>query len=182
MDDVKISKFMSLVLRHEPQALGVELDANGWTDFVEFSDKLTAKLKVSRQDIEKLVATNPKQRFIIANGRIRANQGHSVEIDLALNASAPPATLFHGTTDEAWQSIKRQGLVKRERTHVHLSKDVETAEIVSKRRKAPWVILTVNTVGMSDAGSKFYLADNGVWLVEHVPAQFIGIEKQLGTK
>jgi putative RNA 2'-phosphotransferase len=180
MDEVKISKFMSLVLRHEPQALGIELDSNGWTSFETFAAKMQFKFGVTTDELKRLVATNPKQRFIIEEGKIRANQGHSVEIDLALKPVLPPDVLFHGTTRNAWASINVQGLLKAERTHVHLSADIPTAEIVSKRRKGPWVILAVAAKQLSNAGQNFFKSENGVWLVDHVPPSYITLNKEWG--
>jgi putative RNA 2'-phosphotransferase len=180
MDEVKISKFMSLVLRHEPQALGVTLDQNGWTDFGVFAEKMNSKFDVSEAELKRLIATNPKQRFILENGRVRANQGHSLNVDLALEATTPPDVLFHGTTQSAWASIKTQGLLKQDRQHVHLSKDVETAEIVAKRRKGPWIILAVDAKTMHTT-QQFFLSANAVWLVESVPQEHIRIQKELGT-
>jgi putative RNA 2'-phosphotransferase len=180
MDEVKISKFMSLVLRHEPQALGIELDANGWTDFEAFAAKMQSKFGVTTDELKRLVATNPKKRFIIENGKIRANQGHSLEIDLGLSPISPPDVLFHGTTKTAWASIQVQGLLKSERTHVHLSADIPTAEIVSKRRKGPWIILAVAAKQLNDTGQKFFKSENGVWLVDHVPPDYITVSKEWG--
>jgi putative RNA 2'-phosphotransferase len=180
MDDVKISKFMSLVLRHEPQALGVTLDQNGWTDFIDFAEKMKAKFGISEADLRGLIVTNPKQRFIIEDGKVRANQGHSLDVDLALEATTPPDVLFHGTTQSAWASIKTQGLLKRDRQHVHLSKDLETAQIVAKRRKGPWTILAIDAKAMS-ATHKFFLSANAVWLVDDVPPAHITIQKEWGT-
>jgi putative RNA 2'-phosphotransferase len=180
MDEVKISKFMSLVLRHEPQALGVTLDQNGWTDFVDFAAKMKARFGISEADLRELIATNPKRRFILEEGNVRANQGHSLDVDLALEATTPPDVLFHGTTQSAWASIKTQGLLKQDRQHVHLSNDVETAEIVAKRRKAPWTILAINAKTMN-ATHKFFLSANAVWLVDSVPPEHITIQKDWGT-
>jgi putative RNA 2'-phosphotransferase len=180
MDEVKISKFMSLVLRHEPQALGVTLDQNGWTDFGVFAEKMKGKFGTSEADLRRLISTNPKQRFILENGRVRANQGHSLDVDLALEATMPPDVLFHGTTLSAWVSIKTQGLLKQDRQHVHLSKDVETAEIVAKRRKGPWIILAVDAKTMHTT-QQFFLSANAVWLVDNVPPEHIKIQKEWGT-
>ncbi len=128
MDEVRISKFMSRVLRHEPQALGVILDSEGWTDFARFASLMQAKFGISEPQLVRLVDTNPKKRFIIRGGRIRANQGHTVDVDLGLLPSAPPASLFHGTTRRSYDTIRIEGLKKIERNHVHLSPDLATAE------------------------------------------------------
>ena len=171
----RISKFLSLVLRHEPGKIGLTLDAAGWADV----DDLLAKLhshgrSLSRTDLEEVVATNEKKRYAFSEDgrRIRASQGHSIDVQLGYTQKAPPDRLFHGTATRFVDSIKASGLIKGERHHVHLSADAETARKVGQRHGKP-VILIVLSVEMQKAGHVFYQSDNGVWLVEHVPSGFL---------
>lgn len=173
--DRALSKFLSLILRHRPGVVGLSLDAAGWVGV----DDLLAGLRrqdrwseVTLSDVERVVADNPKQRFELADGRIRARQGHSVPVDLGLEALAPPARLFHGTVARVLPAIRREGLRKMRRHHVHLSADVATATQVGGRRGAP-VVLTVRAGAMAAAGHVFYRSGNGVWLTKHVPPEFI---------
>jgi putative RNA 2'-phosphotransferase len=173
--DVSQSKFLSLVLRHQPEAIGVSLDPNGWIDVEVLLEAMARHgKKLSREDLERLVRESDKQRFTLSEDgkRIRANQGHSVEVDLALTPQTPPEILYHGTVDRFLDSILATGLRKGDRHHVHLSANVETAQKVGERRGKP-VILEVLSGDMHRAGHPFFLSNNGVWLVEHVPTQFI---------
>lgn len=178
MDDVQISKFMSLVLRHEPASLGIALDQNGWTDLSDFTERMNRKFGVKDADIQRIVAANSKQRFVIRDGRIRANQGHSVEVDLQLQPLAPPRTLYHGTTRQALDSIMTLGLMKSQRRHVHLSEDAVIAEQVSTRRAGPWVVLAVESGPMHQRGAVFFRSENNVWLTEIVAPEFLSIVKE----
>ncbi|MGO7584479.1 RNA 2'-phosphotransferase [Rhizobium ruizarguesonis] len=171
--ETEVSKYMSYVLRHAPDAAGLTLDSEGWVSFDELEKVLASKYDVSRADIIEIVENNPKKRFTLADGRIRANQGHSVDIDLALNQVEPPAVLFHGTSLTNWHSIEREGLKKIQRHHVHLSADVETAKIVAARRKGEHIILRVDAARMFSEGHSFFVSDNGVWLAESVPVQYL---------
>ena len=171
----RASKFLSLVLRHAPGKAGIALDAEGWTDV----DALLAALakrghRLSRADLDLLVATNNKKRFAFdpTGARIRASQGHSVAVDLGLEPRVPPETLFHGTVARFLDSIRAQGLLRGSRRHVHLSPDVETARIVGARRGEP-VILTVRAGAMHAAGHGFFLSENGVWLTDAAPPEFL---------
>ena len=132
--ETEVSKYMSYVLRHAPEAAGLTLDAEGWVSLDELEKAVTSKYDVSRADIIAVVENNPKKRFTLADNRIRANQGHSVDVDLALTPVEPPAALYHGTSSANWHSIEREGLKKMQRHHVHLSADIETAKIVATRR------------------------------------------------
>jgi uncharacterized protein (TIGR02452 family) len=172
---VRVSKFLSLVLRHDPARIGITLDDAGWTDVDALLAACTAHgVAITRGELAAIVASSDKQRFALsADGeRIRANQGHSVEVDLQLPPAAPPATLFHGTVEPALASIRIEGLVRGKRHHVHLSRDLETASRVGARRGKP-VLLTIRAADMAAAGHVFYCSANGVWLVEHVPPEFI---------
>lgn len=172
---VSLSRFLSLILRHEPQRIGVTLDANGWISV----EKLLVALneygkRVTLSLLQQVVAENDKQRFAFSEDglQIRANQGHSVEVALDYAPSAPPAVLYHGTVRRFLTAIRAQGLLKGSRHHVHLSARREVALQVGQRRGQP-VILTVRAEAMVAAGHTFYRTPNGVWLVDHVPPQFL---------
>jgi putative RNA 2'-phosphotransferase len=177
-----LSKFLSLVLRHEPGAIGITLDQNGWVCVEELLHALATHGKpLARVDLESLVETCDKRRFALNANRsmIRANQGHSVEVDLGLPPMIPPDILFHGTIERHVPSIRAHGLVRGKRHHVHLSATRELAVIVGKRRGEPYV-LEVDTRGMVAAGLVFYRSKNGVWLTEHVPARFLNEDSRAG--
>jgi len=170
-----ISKYLSLVLRHDPAAAGVTLDAEGW---VGVDDLLAGAARhgfsFTRAELEEVVQTNEKQRFTLSHDsqRIRASQGHSVSVDLGLTPETPPEILYHGTVDRFLSSIMDQGLDKRSRQYVHLSPDVETATRVGGRRGQP-VILKIAAASMHSDGFRFFCSANGVWLTERVPPQYI---------
>ncbi len=166
---VRLSKRMSKALRHQPERVGLTLDPQGW---VKTTDLLTA-LGISREDLEEVVRSNDKQRFAIDGDRIRANQGHSVEVDLALLPTTPPDELFHGTVQEHLDDIMRDGLRPMSRHDVHLSPDRETARRVGARRGRP-LILVVDARRMHEDGHEFRVSANGVWLTQHVPAGYLG--------
>ncbi len=171
----RISKFLSLVLRHRPELIGIELDDQGWTPVAELIEKAQRHgTKLTDTELRQVVAESDKQRFALSATRtlIRANQGHSVAVDLDLEPAVPPEVLYHGTIPKFLGSIREQGLLKGQRHHVHLSPDEATANKVGSRRGRP-VILEIASAEMHAAGSVFYLSDNGVWLTEHVPALFI---------
>lgn len=173
----KTSKFLSLVLRHEPERIGITLDDAGWTDVnVLLAAAAAHGVAVTREELEQIVASSDKQRFALSpdGARIRANQGHSVPVELGLAPLAPPMLLYHGTPSRFVDSIRATGLRKGERHHVHLSADAETARIVGSRRGPP-VILIVRAADMAAAGHVFYRSENGVWLVDHVPPAFLEI-------
>ncbi|MGX5848982.1 RNA 2'-phosphotransferase [Mesorhizobium sp. PL10] len=172
-NETQISKFMSLVLRHAPQEAGLSLDENGWADLGALCAVIQAKFGASATEVQRIVDENPKKRFAIDGNRIRAVQGHSVDIDLGLSPSAPPAILCHGTKEEFLPAILREGLTSQSRQHVHLSKDIETARIVARRRKGKDVILRVDSAAMAGDGETFFLSDNGVWLTNHVPPRYL---------
>lgn len=179
-DQVRLSRRMSLVLRHRPETAGLTLDANGWVPVADF---LTA-LGISRPVLDLVVANNDKSRFAIAAGadgveRIRASQGHSrrVEVDLDLPPADPPAVLFHGTPRENLNSILRDGLRPRSRHHVHLSADVPTALVVGRRRSADVVVFEVAAGAMAAAGHVFHRSDNGVWLTSSVTPEHLSVKR-----
>jgi putative RNA 2'-phosphotransferase len=174
-DLAKHSKFLSYVLRHKPDAVGIVLDEEGWADIdALIAAAATHGEPLTRELIQQIVDENDKKRFAIsADGRrIRAVQGHSVSVDLKLTPQTPPAQLFHGTATRFVQSIRAEGLHSSNRQHVHLSPDEKTAVHVGSRHGKP-VVLIVNSGAMHAAGHVFYFSANGVWLTEAVPAQFI---------
>lgn len=173
---VSTSKFLSLILRHKPETIGVSLDVEGWLNIdrlIEAANQHGNNL--SLELVHEIVAQNDKKRFTLSDDglRIRANQGHSIRsVDLALTPQQPPGVLYHGTVAPFLASIRQQGLCKRSRNHVHLSPDVKTGKQVGSRRGKP-VVLIVDSAAMHEAGFEFYLSKNGVWLTDTVPAQFI---------
>jgi putative RNA 2'-phosphotransferase len=172
---VTVSKFLAKHLRHAPDALGLILQPGGW---VSVDDLLSACERVgfaiSYDELIECVETSDKKRFSFdkTGDLIRANQGHSVEVDLQLEAEEPPGLLYHGTVDRFFASIMAEGLKKGKRHHVHLSMDTETARKVGARRGKP-VILQVDAGTMHSRGFQFFLSTNGVWLVDSVPAGFL---------
>jgi len=175
---VSTSKFLSLVLRHDPTALGITLDSNGWADVDELLALLNAKGKpLTREQLDHVVSTNPKKRFAFNDDgtRIRASQGHSIEIDLALTPITPPDILYHGTATRFLDSIFEKGLIPGSRQHVHLTLDVEMTLEVAKRHGKP-ALLIINAKAMSQAGHLFYCSENHVWLTENVPAQYLTLD------
>ena len=171
-----LSKFLSFVLRHEPGAIGLTLDAQGWASIEELRTKSEAAGTVfSREDLLHVVATSDKKRFVLSadGGRIRAAQGHSVSVDLGLSPSEPPRVLYHGTATRFLEAILAEGLKPQARQQVHLSADEVTARSVGQRHGKP-VVLVVDAWRMHQAGFAFFLADNGVWLTDAVPPEFLG--------
>jgi putative RNA 2'-phosphotransferase len=174
-DLVKVSKFMSLVLRHKPEQIGLALDREGWAGLDELIERArTHGMLLTREIIVEVVRTSDKQRFALdeARERIRANQGHSVEVDLGLELVEPPLVLFHGTSKASVASIREAGLHAGRRQHVHLSPDQETARKVGSRHGAP-VVLRIDAAAMHAAGHPFFRSTNGVWLTDSVPTEFI---------
>lgn len=171
-DLVKISKFLSYVLRHKPDAIGLTLDPEGWADISEVIAK--ADIAITHEQLQAAVTTNDKRRFSIsADGlSIRANQGHSISVDLGLEPIQPPELLYHGTATRFLDSIKEQGLLPRNRQYVHLSADHATAVSVGERHGKP-VVLTLPARQMHQQGHQFLQARNGVWLTTHVPAPML---------
>lgn len=174
---VKISKFMSKCLRHQPELLGLTLEPGGW---VSVSDLLAGAARkgqpISREELEQVVAENDKKRFSFNENKtkIRASQGHSTDVDLQLKETVPPDVLYHGTVGASLTAIFDGGLKKMDRHAVHLSTSLETAAKVGSRRGSP-IILTVDAAKMVQDGFTFYVSDNGVWLTDHVPSQYIKV-------
>ncbi len=173
---VRVSKLLSYGLRHEPEKLGVTLDDSGWASVDQVLAALAAKgERLSPDDLADVVATSDKQRFAMSEDRqrIRANQGHSIPVQLDLPTREPPERLYHGTVDRFVPSIREHGLRRGSRTHVHLSIDEATARVVAGRRRGKAVILTVRAAQMHHDGFVFHRSDNGVWLTEHVPRAYL---------
>ena len=179
-DLIKASKFLSLVLRHKPEEIGLVLDGQGWASIHELIEKAGKHgMALTRELIAHVVETSDKQRFAIdpAGQRIRANQGHSIDVDLGLEPKAPPPVLFHGTAAAtALASIRLGGLHAGQRQYVHLSPDETTAVKVGQRHGPP-VVLRIDAARMAIAGHAFFLSTNGVWLTDSVPAEFIVFPK-----
>lgn len=177
------SKFISLVLRHKPEEIGLQLDEHGWADVEELIEKMNRKGgRLDREKLNEIVETNEKKRFAFNDDKtkIRASQGHSIEVDVQLPVAIPPDVLYHGTAQKNLDSILMQGLVKGNRLHVHLSDNYKTATHVGQRHGKP-VVLVINAKGMSEAGIPFYLSANGVWLVEnHIATQYLAVYNSLG--
>lgn len=172
---VRISKFLALVLRHDPGRIGLTLDPQGWVDVDALLGAAAAVgVPISRMELEEVVRTNPKQRFALdtAGSRIRANQGHSLDVDLGLSPVEPPVRLFHGTSRSVRQAVLAEGLRPMSRHQVHLSADRETALTVG-RRHGPPVVLIVNGHRMFVDGHRFSRSVNGVWLTDHVPSAYL---------
>lgn len=178
MDEKKvkeISKFLSLVLRHAPEKINVTLDENGWVEvetLISQCNKFNKQL--NREILNFVVETNNKKRFAFNDDgtKIRASQGHSIEVELNLDEVKPLDILYHGTVEKYLETIKIEGLQKMNRQHVHLSKDEETAINVGMRRGKP-IILKIKAKELFEEGFKFYLSENKVWLTEFVPAKYI---------
>jgi putative RNA 2'-phosphotransferase len=175
-NQIKLSRHIALVLRHQPESAGLTLDANGWVPVAD----LVAALGITRAELDHVVANNDKSRFLIDTGpdgvdRIRASQGHSarVGVDLGLDPAVPPDVLFHGTPQVNAASIGRDGLRPGKRAHVHLSADVPTALRVGGRRSSDVLVLRVDAAAMHAAGLVFHRSDNGVWLTDAVPPIYL---------
>ena len=174
---VEISKFLSLVLRHKPETIGIQLNENGWTDVDKLIEKSNSYgIKFDKEILTLVVGTNSKKRFAFNEtlDKIRANQGHSVNIELGYINQKPPEILFHGTGEKSVQSILSSGLEKRSRQHVHLSSDIETAVKVGQRHGRP-VVFKVFAEQMHIDNFEFFLSDNGVWLTDNVPTKYLKI-------
>ncbi len=175
-----ISKFLSLVLRHKPETIGIQIDQNGWVDINELIDKSNKYgIQFDRETLNHIVATNSKKRFAFNDkfDKIRASQGHSVEIELGYKNQKPPEILFHGTSEKSVQSILKKGLEKRNRQHVHLSSDTETAIKVGQRHGKP-VIFEILAEKMYNDKIEFYISENGVWLTDNVPTKYLKLKDE----
>ena len=173
----KISKFLSLILRHKPEEIGLVLDENGWAKVTDLLEKSAAKgNRFTFEELETVVATNDKKRFSFdeSGEKIRASQGHSIEVEIGFEEKTPPAVLYHGTAGKNLGVILAEGLRKMARHHVHLSSDTKTARAAGARYGKP-VILQIDAGKMTSAGFKFYVSANGVWLTDAVPPEFLKV-------
>lgn len=174
----RTSKFLSLVLRHKPETIGLQLDREGWAETNELIAKMNSSdHQLSFDDLKLVVENNEKKRFVFSEdlSRIRANQGHSLQVDLNLKSQTPPDVLFHGTATRNIKSIQDKGLLKGQRHHVHLSVEEKTAKNVGQRYGEP-IVLKILAKQMFQQGFLFYCSENGVWLTEHVSVEFIKFE------
>ena len=179
LDDVKLGRFISLVLRHKPETIGIILDKNGWADVKDLIEKIKLSERyIDMEILERIVRENNKKRYSFNEDKtkIRASQGHSIEVELNLKEMTPPEILYHGTAAKFLESIKEKGILKRNRQYVHLSSDIETAKNVGQRHGEP-VILRIDTIGLKKIGHKFYLSENKVWLCDDIPSEYILWEK-----
>ncbi len=174
----KTSKFLSLILRHKPEVIGIELDGKGWANVKSLIAGVnkTGKYFLDMKILEEIVRTDEKGRysFNADKTKIRANQGHSIKVDVDLKKCPPPEYLWHGTAEKYVESINENGLVPKSRLYVHLSADVETAEKVGSRHGKP-VIYRIFSGEMDRQGYNFYISENGIWLADFIPPNFMEI-------
>ncbi len=171
----KLSKFLSLILRHQPEVIGLSLNSNGWADVNELISKLTSSGKqIDFETLENVVETDNKKRYRFNDdkSKIRANQGHSLNIDLGYEPKVPPRILYHGTGQKYEDSILKTGIEKRDRHHVHLSTDIETAKNVGQRHGKP-IIFEILAEAMYNDGYEFFVSENGVWLTHNIPVKYL---------
>ena len=168
------SKFLSLILRHKPETIGIKLDEHGWADVSELISGISKTRPFDMKMLEEIVRTDNKQRYSFNENKtlIRANQGHSIPVDVELEKKTPPEFLYHGTGEKFVSSIDKEGLLSKSRLYVHLSKDTDTAVKVGSRHGKP-VVCRVAAGKMADEGFEFFLSVNGVWLTKAVPAEYL---------
>ena len=176
MDLTRISKFLSLILRHKPEEIGIKLDEHGWANVKELIAGIDKKYKFNMEMLKEIVATDEKQRYSFNADKtlIRANQGHSIQVDVELDEVEPPEFLWHGTAEKFTHSINTNGLISKSRLYVHLSSDVETAISVGMRHGSV-ALYKVDALKMHQDGYKFYLSKNGVWLTKNVPVKYLSV-------
>ncbi len=174
MSNKETSKYISLILRHKPETIGITLDEHGWANVDELISGISKTHTLNMDILEDIVSTDEKQRYSFNEDKtlIRANQGHSVQVDVELDEVKPPETLWHGTGEKYVESIDVHGLISKSRLYVHLSKDVDTAIKVGKRH-GKTVLYSVMASDMYNDGYKFYLSKNGVWLTKEVPVKYL---------
>lgn len=173
-DNTGTSKFISRILRHHPESIGIQLDEHGWARVDELIAGIAKTRKFDMEMLEEIVRTDSKQRYSFNENKtlIRANQGHSIHVDVELEQKIPPNILWHGTGEKYVESINQIGLIPKSRLYVHLSKDIDTARTVGRRHGKP-VIYRIDAKSMSADGYLFYLSTNGVWLTKEVPVQYL---------
>jgi len=175
MNKIQVSKYLSLILRHHPEVVNLKLDAHGWVNTNMLIKEVAKKFPGFNQEIlDEVVATNNKKRFSYNEDKtkIRANQGHSIQVDVELEKRIPPDILYHGTSSKVVTNIQKEGLLPQKRLHVHLSKDIPTAIAVGKRHGQP-VVFRINSKQMIIDGYIFYYSLNGIWLTNAVPPQYL---------
>ena len=174
MSDRSTSKYISLILRHKPEIIGITLDEHGWADVDELIKGVSRTHKLNREILERIVAEDEKQRYSFSEDRklIRANQGHSIPVDVELQEVVPPDVLYHGTGIKYKSSIDAQGLIPKSRLYVHLSGDTETARKVGQRH-GKQVVYIVHASEMHKDGYRFFRSVNGVWLTREVPKEYL---------
>ena len=177
MSLIKASRFISMILRHKPESIGISLDEHGWADVEELIKGVSKRYPFDMNILEEIVRTDDKQRYSFNEDKtlIRANQGHSIPVDVELEIVKPPEFLWHGTAEKYMESIERMGLIAKSRLYVHLSVDEETAINVGKRHGKP-IVYRVRSGEMFERGYVFYRSKNGIWLTKAVPIEFL--EKQ----
>lgn len=174
MSLIRTSRYISMILRHQPQKIGITLDEHGWANVDELIEGVNRTHTLDFSMLEEIVATDDKQRYSFNEDKtlIRANQGHSIPVDVELEETIPPEYLYHGTGEKYVTSIDNIGLIPKGRLYVHLSKDIQTAVKVGSRHGKP-VVYRINSKRMADDGFKFYLSVNGVWLTDRVPVEYL---------
>ncbi len=178
--DESLGRFLSLVLRHQPQAAYITLDRHGWADIEKLlAGCVRAGKSMDRETLERIVRENSKQRYSLSpdGKKIRANQGHSIPVELELREAEPPSRLYHGTATRFLESIRREGITRQSRQQVHLSATVETAAAVGALHGSP-VVLPIDAAAMGRDGHAFWLSENGVWLCQEVPWRYV-LEEEL---
>lgn len=175
MDLQSISKYMSLILRHKPEVIGIYIDEHGWANVEKLIQGIAKNNPgFNMEALEEIIKTDNKQRYSFNDDKtlIRANQGHSIQVDVELEEKEPPNVLYHGTGEKYVTSIDKNGLIPKSRLYVHLSRDIETARAVGKRHGKE-IIYSVNSAQMHKDGYKFYLSKNGIWLTKKVPMKYL---------
>ena len=182
MNNQEISKYIALILRHKPETIGITLDEHGWANVDALVAGINQTTPFTKELLEEIVRTDNKQRYSFDenHAHIRANQGHSINVDVELKQESPPKTLYHGTGEKYVSSILQQGLIPKSRLYVHLSWDTATAEFVGKRHGKP-VVFSVDAESMAKDGYIFYLSDNRAWLTKEVPARYLTTVRENNT-
>ncbi|ENY8552384.1 TPA: RNA 2'-phosphotransferase [Clostridioides difficile] len=173
----KLSIFISLILRHKPETIGIKLDDYGYADVNELIEKINnTGRNINIEILEQIVKEDNKQRYSFNDDRskIRANQGHSINVNVELRELEPPRFLYHGTATRFLDNIKKEGIISKSRLYVHLSNDIDTAVHVGKRHGIS-IVLKINTGKMYENGYKFYLSENNIWLCEYIPFKYVEI-------
>ncbi len=175
MNLTKTSKYISLILRHKPETIGITLDKNGWANVKDLINGVNKTHKLDMEILEEIVATDDKQRYSFNEDKtmIRANQGHSIDVDVELEEAQPPEYLWHGTGTKYAESIRKTGLVPKSRLYVHMSESYMTAMDTGARHGKP-MVFCVKAEEMYNDGYKFYKSKNGVWMTKLVPVEYLG--------